>query len=405
MITNRRILLVVSGGIAAYKALELTRELKRRGAAVRAILTDAGAKFVTPLSLAALTGEKVYGDLFSLTDESEMGHIRLSREADLVLIAPATADILAKMAHGLATDLATTALLATDKPVMVAPSMNVRMWEHAATRANMETLRTRGIVVVGPVAGELACGEEGEGRLAEVADIVKAVEDFFEAAAPLRGRRAVVTSGPTFEPVDPVRFIGNRSSGKQGHAIAAALARLGARTVLVSGPVALPDPAGVEVVHTETAEQMLRAVNECLPVDVAVMAAAVSDWRVRDVAEAKIKKTKGAAPPRLELSENPDILATVAGAGIKRPRLVVGFAAETENVLANARAKRVAKGCDWIVANDVSPAEGVFGGDNNTVHLITGANDADVASWQRMGKDAVAARLADAIARHFGAIQ
>ena len=238
-----------------------------------------------------------------------------------------------------------------------------------------------------------------------MADIIKAVEDFFEAAAPLRGRRAVVTSGPTFEPVDPVRFIGNRSSGKQGHAIAAALARLGARTVLVSGPVALPDPAGVEVVHTETAEQMLRAVNEYLPVDVAVMAAAVSDWRVRDVAEAKIKKTKGAAPPRLELSENPDILATVAGAGNKRPRLVVGFAAETENVLANARAKRMAKGCDWIVANDVSPAEGVFGGDNNTVHLITGADDADVASWPRMGKDAVAARLADAIARHFGAVQ
>jgi phosphopantothenoylcysteine decarboxylase/phosphopantothenate--cysteine ligase len=396
MIANRRILLVVSGGIAAYKALELTRELKRRGAAVRAILTEAGAKFVTPLSLAALTGEKVYGDLFSLTDESEMGHIRLSREADLVLVAPATADILAKMAHGLATDLATTALLATDKPVMVAPSMNVRMWDHAATRANMETLRARGIVVVGPAAGELACGEEGEGRLADVADIVKAVEDFFEAAAPLRGRRAVVTSGPTFEPVDPVRFIGNRSSGKQGHAIAAALARLGAQTVLVSGPVALPDPAGVEVVHTETAEQMLRAVNERLPVDVAVMAAAVSDWRVRDVANAKIKKS---------LAENPDILATVAAAGNKRPRLVVGFAAETENVIANARTKRTAKGCDWIVANDVSPAEGVFGGDNNTVHLITGADDADVASWPRMGKDAVAARLADAIARHFGAAQ
>jgi phosphopantothenoylcysteine decarboxylase/phosphopantothenate--cysteine ligase len=405
MIANRRILLVVSGGIAAYKALELTRELKRRGAAVRAILTEAGAKFVTPLSLAALTGEKVYGDLFSLTDESEMGHIRLSREADLVLVAPATADILAKMAHGLATDLATTALLATDKPVMVAPSMNVRMWDHAATRANMETLRARGIVVVGPAAGELACGEEGEGRLADVADIVKAVEDFFEAAAPLRGRRAVVTSGPTFEPVDPVRFIGNRSSGKQGHAIAAALARLGAQTVLVSGPVALPDPAGVEVVHTETAEQMLRAVNERLPVDVAVMAAAVSDWRVRDVANAKIKKSKGAAPPKLELAENPDILATVAAAGNKRPRLVVGFAAETENVIANARTKRTAKGCDWIVANDVSPAEGVFGGDNNTVHLITGADDADVASWPRMGKDAVAARLADAIARHFGAAQ
>lgn len=403
MIANRRILLVVSGGIAAYKALELARELKRRGAGVRAILTQAGAQFVTPLSLAALTGEKVYGDLFSLTDESEMGHIRLSREADLVVVAPATADILAKMAHGLATDLATTALLATDKPVMVAPAMNVRMWDHPATRANIETLRARGVVVVGPGAGELACGEEGEGRLAEVADIVAAIEDFFEHAAPLRGRRAVVTSGPTFEPLDPVRFIGNRSSGKQGHAIAAALARLGARTVLVSGPVALPDPAGVSVVHAETAQDMLRAVNACLPVDVAVMAAAVSDWRARDVAAAKIKKAQGSAPPQIELMENPDILATIAAAGNTRPRLVVGFAAETENVIANGRAKRRAKGCDWIVANDVSPASGVFGGDENAVHLITG--DDAVATWPRMSKDAVAARLAAAIAGHFGAPQ
>ncbi|MFM2129965.1 MAG: hypothetical protein RL477_1511 [Pseudomonadota bacterium] len=404
MIANRRILLVVSGGIAAYKALDLARELKRRGAMVRAILTDAGAKFVTPLSLAALTGEKVYGDLFSLTDESEMGHIRLSREADLVLVAPATADILAKMAHGLATDLATTALLATDKPVMVAPAMNVRMWDHAATRANMETLRARGVSVIGPAAGELACGEEGEGRLAGVADIVRAVEDFFDASAPLRGRRAVVTSGPTFEPLDPVRFIGNRSSGKQGHAIAAALARMGADTVLVSGPVALPDPAGVSVVRAETAEDMLRAVKAALPADVAVMAAAVSDWRVREVAAAKIKKARGKAPPSIELAENPDILATVAAAGNKRPRLVVGFAAETENVIANARAKRVAKGCDWVVANDVSAAAGgVFGADDNTVHLVAG-EDA-VESWPRMSKDAVATRLVQAIARHFGAVQ
>jgi phosphopantothenoylcysteine decarboxylase/phosphopantothenate--cysteine ligase len=419
MIENRRILLVVSGGIAAYKSLDLARELRRRGAVVRAILTEAGARFVTPLSLAALTGDKVYGDLFSLTDESEMGHIRLSREADLVLVAPATADILAKMAHGLATDLATTALLATDKPVMVAPAMNVRMWEHAATRANMATLAARGIAVIPPALGEMACGEEGEGRLADVVTIVKAVEDFFDAAAalsaatpkeggsaaaPLRGRRAVVTSGPTHEPLDPVRFIGNRSSGKQGHAIAAALARLGADTVLVSGPVALPDPAGVSVVHTETAEDMLRAVTAQLPADVAVLAAAVGDWRAREVAGRKIKKRADRTAPRIELTENPDILAAVAAAGNKRPRLVIGFAAETEDVIAQGRAKRAAKGCDWIVANDVSPGTGVFGGDENTVHLIRGAGEGGTESWPRLSKDAVAARLADAVARHFAAI-
>lgn len=403
MIDTRRILLVVSGGIAAYKALDLARELRRRGATVRAILTQAGAQFVTSLSLAALTGDKVYGDLFSLTDENEMGHIRLSREADLVLVAPATANILAQMAQGLASDLATTALLATDKPVMVAPSMNVRMWEHAATRANMATLASRGVQIIGPAVGDMACGEVGEGRLAEVADIVKAVEDFFDVSAPLRGRRAVVTSGPTFEPIDPVRFIGNRSSGKQGYAIAAALARLGAETVLVSGPVALPDPAGVRVVRADTAEAMLRAVTAALPADVAVMAAAVSDWRARAVADQKLKKQKGAQPPRIELMENPDILATVARAGNARPRLVVGFAAETENVIAQGRAKRAAKGCDWIVANDVSAATGVFGGDNNTVHLITGDGDKATESWPLLSKDAVAARLADAIARHFAA--
>jgi phosphopantothenoylcysteine decarboxylase/phosphopantothenate--cysteine ligase len=403
MIENRRILLVVSGGIAAYKALDLARELRRRGATVRAILTEAGARFVTPLSLAALTGDKVYGDLFSLTDESEMGHIRLSREADLVLVAPATADILAKMAHGLATDLATTALLATDKPVMVAPAMNVRMWEHAATRANMATLAARGIAVIPPAVGEMACGEEGEGRLADVNDIVAAVEDFFDLTAPLRGRRAVVTSGPTHEPLDPVRFIGNRSSGKQGHAIAAALARLGAETVLVSGPVALPDPAGVSVVHAETAADMLRAVTAQLPADVAVMAAAVGDWRAREVAGRKIKKRADQTAPKIELTENPDILASVSGAGNKRPRLVIGFAAETEDVIAQGRAKRAAKGCDWIVANDVSPGTGVFGGDDNTVHLIRGAGDGDTESWPRLSKDAVAARLADAVARHFAA--
>jgi phosphopantothenoylcysteine decarboxylase/phosphopantothenate--cysteine ligase len=406
MIHGKRILLVVAGGIAAYKALELTRELGRRGCAVRAILTEAGAQFVTPLSLAALTGDKVYTDLFSLTDESEMGHIRLSREADLVLVVPATANILAKMAQGLATDLATTALLATDKPVMVAPAMNVRMWEHAATRTNMETLRARGVHIIAPTVGDMACGEHGEGRLAEVPEIIQAIENFFKQGAPLMGRRAVVTSGPTFEPVDPVRFIGNRSSGRQGHAIATALARLGAETVLVSGPVALADPAGVTVIRTETARDMRAAVMSQLPADVAVMAAAVSDWRVDDVATQKIKKKKGAGAPKLALTENPDILAEVALAGNARPALVIGFAAETENVIAGATAKRAAKGCDWIVANDVSAEAGVFGGNDNRVHLIragVGAAQDEVENWPRMSKEAVAERLARAIAEHFGA--
>jgi len=401
MLDGKRILLIVSGGIAAYKALDLVRDLRRAGATVRAILTPAGAKFVTPLSLAALTGDKVYSDLFSLTDESEMGHIRLSREADLVLVAPATANILARMAQGLADDLATTALLATDKPVLVAPAMNVRMWEHPATRANMELLRARGVGIIAPGVGAMACNEEGEGRLAETKDIIKAVTDFFAAGAPLSGRRALVTSGPTFEPIDPVRFIGNRSSGRQGHAIATALARLGARTVLVSGPVALADPAGVQVIHTETAAQMRAAVLENLPADVAVMAAAVSDWRVRDAATQKLKKQKGTTPPALELTENPDILAEVAAQGNTRPRLVVGFAAETENVIANATAKRTAKGCDWIVANDVSADTGVFGGSENTVHLI--GEDGRAETWPRMTKDAVAEKLAAAIAAHLAA--
>jgi phosphopantothenoylcysteine decarboxylase/phosphopantothenate--cysteine ligase len=403
MIHGKRILLVVAGGIAAYKALELTRELGRRGCAVRAILTEAGAQFVTPLSL---TGDKVYTDLFSLTDESEMGHIRLSREADLVLVVPATANILAKMAQGLATDLATTALLATDKPVMVAPAMNVRMWEHAATRANMETLRARGVHIIAPTVGDMACGEQGEGRLAEVPEIIQAIENFFKKGAPLMGRRAVVTSGPTFEPVDPVRFIGNRSSGRQGHAIATALARLGAETVLVSGPVALADPAGVTVIRTETARDMRAAVMSQLPADVAVMAAAVSDWRVDDVAAQKIKKKKSAGAPKLTLTENPDILAEVALAGNTRPALVIGFAAETENVIAGATTKRAAKGCDWIVANDVSAEADVFGGNDNRVHLIRAGVEAaqdDVENWPRMSKEAVAERLARAIAEHFGA--
>jgi len=400
MLDGKRILLVVSGGIAAYKALDLVRELRRAGAAVRVILTPAGAKFVTPLSLAALSGDKVYSDLFSLTDESEMGHIRLSREADLVLVAPATANILARMAQGLADDLATTALLATDKPVLAAPAMNVRMWEHPATRANMDLLKARGVGIIPPGTGAMACGEEGAGRFAEVADIVRAVTDFFDAGAPLSGRRALVTSGPTFEPIDPVRFIGNRSSGRQGHAIATALARLGAQTVLVSGPVALADPGGVTVIHAETAAQMRAAVLENLPADVAVMAAAVSDWRVRDAAAQKIKKEKGAQPPALALAENPDILAEVSALANSRPRLVVGFAAETENVITNATAKRAAKGCDWIVANDVSAEAGVFGGTENTVHLI---REDGAETWPRMSKDAVAEKLAAAIAAQLAA--
>lgn len=403
MLAGKRILLIVSGGIAAYKSLDLIRRLRERGAAVRCILTAAGAKFVTPLSLAALSGDKVYGELFSLIDESEMGHIRLSREADLVVVAPATANILARMAQGLATDLATTALLATDKPVMVAPSMNVRMWDHAATRDNLEILRRRGVRVVGPGSGDLACGETGDGRLAEVADIVAAIETHFGRHAPLAGRRALVTSGPTFEAIDPVRFIGNRSSGKQGHAIALALSRLGAETTLVAGPVSEPDPQGVRVVHVESAQEMLAACLAALPVDVAVCAAAVADWRVRSPSQRKLKKDKTSAksaPPTLDLIENPDILATLS-AGNARPKLVVGFAAETENLLEGARAKLTAKGCDWIVANDVSTGSGILGGDDNTVHLVT---ETGVESWPSMTKDAVAEQLAARIRDHLLAV-
>ncbi|MEE8445851.1 MAG: bifunctional phosphopantothenoylcysteine decarboxylase/phosphopantothenate--cysteine ligase CoaBC, partial [Alphaproteobacteria bacterium] len=360
------------------------------------ILTKGGAEFVTPLSLATLSGEKVYTDLFSLTDEAEMGHLSLSQEADLVLVAPATADILAKMAQGLATDLATTSLLATAAPVMVAPAMNTRMWEHAATQANMATLATRGVRVVGPADGLLAEGESGPGRLAEPAEILAAIEDFFGADAPLSGRRALVTSGPTFEPIDPVRYLANRSSGKQGHAIARALAGLGATTVLVSGPTAEPDPDGVELVAVETARQMLDAVMGALPADLAVCAAAVSDWRPAKPSERKIKKN--GKTPALALEENPDILAQLSAAGNRRPNLVVGFAAETENLVANARRKLKTKGCDWLLANDVSPATGTFGGDANTIHLID--TDGEEA-WPRMSKDEVARRLAKRVAEHF----
>jgi phosphopantothenoylcysteine decarboxylase/phosphopantothenate--cysteine ligase len=394
---GKRILLIISGGVAAYKSLELIRRLRERGAAVRCILTAGGAHFVTALSLAALSEDKVYTELFSLTDESEMGHIRLSREADLILVAPASADILAKMAHGQADDLATTAILAADKPVMVAPAMNVRMWHHPATQANLAILASRGVLRVGPTEGAMACNEFGLGRLAEPGDILDAVERFFGDASPLAGRRALVTSGPTVEAIDPVRYIANRSSGRQGHAIAEALARLGADITLVTGPTHQPDPPGVKVVRVESAVEMNAACQAALPVDVAVCAAAVSDWRPATPKPQKIKKN-GKGTPTLALTENPDILASLAAPSNRRPRLVVGFAAETESVIENARAKLAKKGCDWILANDVSPATGVFGGDRNTVHLVSAA---DVESWQTMTKTEVATRLVERISRVF----
>jgi phosphopantothenoylcysteine decarboxylase/phosphopantothenate--cysteine ligase len=394
-LSSRRVLLIVAGGIAAYKALELIRLLRGRGCAVTCVLTEAGAQFVTPLSLQALSESKVYTDLFSLTDESEMGHIQLSRSADLVVVAPASADILAKMAAGLAGDLASTLLLATDKPVLVAPAMNVRMWQHAATVANLALLAARGIHVVGPDEGAMACNEFGPGRLSEPPAILAAIEALLAPARPLAGRHALVTSGPTHEPIDPVRYIANRSSGRQGHAIAASLAELGARVTLVSGPASVPDPAGVAVKHVESAQQMLEACQAALPADVAVFAAAVADWHVARAAPGKIKKVPGAAPPVLELVANPDILATVAQPGPRRPRLVVGFAAETDDLLANAQAKRRRKNADWIVANDVSPATGIMGGEENVVHLITADG---VEDWPRLVKQEVARRLAARIA-------
>ena len=390
-----RILLIVSGGIAAYKSLELVRLLRKGGHEVTAVLTQGGAQFVTPLSLQALTETKVYSELWSLTDESEMGHVQLSRSADLVVVAPASADLLAKMAAGLADDLASTLLLATDKRVLVAPAMNVRMWQHPATASNMATLRARGVAMVGPDEGVMACNEYGPGRLAEPPAILQAIEQLLSPAArPLERRHALVTSGPTHEPIDPVRYIGNRSSGQQGHAIAAALARLGARVTLVSGPVALPDPDGATLHRVETAREMLAACEAALPVDVAICAAAVADWRVAEAAEQKMKKDAGRAPA-LTLIPNPDILATLSQPGPRRPRLVVGFAAETERVVAYATDKRRRKGCDWIVANDVSPATGIMGGRSNEVHLVT---ETGAEAWPRMEKTEVATRLAERIA-------
>ena len=402
MLDGKRILLIVAGGVAAYKSLILVRRLRERGASVRSVLTAGGAQFVTPLSLSALTEDKVYQDLFSLTDESEMGHIRLSREADIVVVAPATADLIARMAAGLADDLASTALLATDKPVLIAPAMNVEMWGHAATQANVALLERRGVLRVGPGAGDLACGETGSGRMAEPEEILAAIADALAGrpSGALAGKRAVVTSGPTWEPIDPVRYIANRSSGKQGHAVAAALARHGAEVVLVTGPTHEPDPAHVKIDRIETAREMLDACMAALPADIAVCAAAVADWRVAAAAGEKLKKENGGLPV-LSLTENPDILRSLATLENRRPPLVVGFAAETENVVGYAREKRRRKGCDWILANDVSPGTGTFGGDNNTIHLID--SDDRVEDWPPAGKAEVAERLALRIARHFAA--
>ena len=392
MLDGKKILLIIGGGIAAYKCLELIRRAQEQGLGVRAILTRAAEQFVTPLSVASLSGSRVFTDLFSLTDESEMGHIELSRSADLVVVAPATADLMARMAAGLASDLATTALLATDKPVLIAPAMNLRMWQHAATRRNLATLRQDGILVVGPNDGDMACGEYGPGRMAEPAEILAAIERHFAAGAGLlAGRKVLVTAGPTREPIDPVRYIANRSSGRQGYAIAAAAAKLGAATVLVSGPVELEPPPGVKLVAVETAREMLAAAQAALPADIAIFTAAVADWRVEASSE-KIKKRKGLRT--LELTENPDILKTIAGRP-DRPDIVVGFAAETENVIDNAKAKLAAKNCDIVIANDVSPATKIMGGMRNTVHLITRDG---VESWPEMSKQEVAERLMERLA-------
>ena len=389
---GKRILLIVGGGIAAYKSLELVRRLKERGASVRAILTKGGAEFVTPLSFSVLTEEPAFTDLFDLKDEAEIGHIQLSRQADLLVVAPATADLLAKMANGLADDLASTVLLATDKPVLVAPAMNVRMWQHAATRRNVAMLRDDGVKFVGPEEGEMACGEHGPGRMAEPQDIADAIARLLgaEARGALAGRRVLITSGPTQEPIDPVRFIANRSSGKQGHALARAAAALGADVTLVSGPVALPDPPGVRVVKVETANEMLACVLAALPADIAICAAAVADWRAIDAAPQKLKKEGGVTETTLHLTQNPDILATIAKPSPKRPRLIIGFAAETQELLKNAAAKRLRKGADWLVANDVWPGTGSMGGDNTQVHLIT---EQGVEDWPAMSKDETAQRL------------
>jgi len=430
---GKSILLIIGGGIAAYKCLDFIRRARERGAKVRCVLTRAAQEFVTPLSVAVLSEEPAFTELFDLKNETEIGHIRLSREADLIIVAPATANLLAKMAHGIADDLASTVILAGDKPVLAAPAMNWRMWTHPATRRNLAQLAADGVRFVGPNEGSMACGEWGVGRMAEVDEIISAANAMFEDNAPrpshqngrklcgksavaaekaaekedtssseeLAGRHVLVTAGPTYEPLDPVRFIGNRSSGKQGYAIAAAAARLGARVTLVAGPTALPDPGGVATVHVETAREMFDAVEAALPADIAIFAAAVADWRAAAVEPEKIKKGED-GPPQLRLVENPDILRTVASRGTGRPSLVIGFAAETGNALALGSKKRASKGADWIVANDVSPERGVFGGDHNEVHVI---RNEGVESWPALSKEDVAQRLMRAAAEHLSAVR
>lgn len=403
MLADKRIVLIISGGIAAYKALDLIRRLRERGAQVRPIMTRGAREFITPLAVGALAAEKVYTDLFDREAEQDVGHIRLARDNDLILIAPATADLMAKMAHGIADDLATAVLLATDKPVLVAPAMNPKMWSHPATRRNVATLVADGLQFVGPGKGEMAeSGEAGVGRMAEPLEIAAVAEAILSGKAvsepaekPLAGRHVVITSGPTHEPIDPVRYIANRSSGKQGHAIAAAAAAAGARVTLVSGPVTVPDPDGVVVIHVESAAEMLQAVKEALPADVAVMAAAVADWRVAGESDQKIKKDGSGKPPALELVENPDILATIGHDGALRPPLLIGFAAETRDLIANAQSKLQRKNADWIVANDVSPETGIMGGDANTVRIVTRQG---VEDWPALDKKEVAARLIARIA-------
>ncbi|MCT4607655.1 MAG: bifunctional phosphopantothenoylcysteine decarboxylase/phosphopantothenate--cysteine ligase CoaBC [Pelagimonas sp.] len=393
MLAGKRILLIIGGGIAAYKSLDLIRRLRERGASVSPVMTRAAAEFVTPLSVSALAGEEVHRDLFDLTKEAEMGHINLSRVADLVVVAPATADLMAKMAQGHADDLASTLLMATDTPVMIAPAMNVRMWDHPATQRNLATLQGDGVRIVGPNEGDMACGEFGPGRMAEPLEIVAAIEQAL-AAGPLRGKKILVTSGPTHEPIDPVRYIANRSSGAQGTAIANALRDLGAEVIFVTGLAEAARPQGVQVIEVESARDMRQAVMDNLPVAAGVFAAAVADWRVASASDSKIKKTKGGLPV-LEFAENPDILAEVSQMTQGRPGLVVGFAAETDDVVENATSKRQRKGCDWIVANDVSPETGIMGGSENAVVLIS---EDGAEAWPRMGKDAVARELARKIA-------
>ena len=397
MLDGKHILLIIGGGIAAFKSLDLIRRLKERGCRVTPVLTRAGAEFVTPLSVSALAGTKVFQDLFDLTDEAEMGHIELSRAADLIVVAPATADLMAKMAGGHANDLASTLLLATDKRVLIAPSMNVRMWQHAATQRSLATLVGDGIAVVGPGEGDMACGEYGPGRMAEPLEIAEAASALL-ADGPLKGKHALVTSGPTHEPIDPVRYIANRSSGAQGTAIASALLALGARVTFVTGPADVAAPMGAEVIKVQTAAEMQSAVQSALPADVAVFAAAVADWNVSNSSDTKIKKDKTGLP-QLEFAQNPDLLAEVAALKKGRPALVIGFAAETDDVIANATAKRARKGCDWIVANDVSPETGIMGGTENMVTIIS---DQGAQTWPRMDKSAVAQRLAKAIAAELG---